>query len=460
MATAQNAEPTSPQEIVDRLPRFPSRDLDHIPGDYGLPFFGYTFHFLTDFKGYLNKMAETHGPIFRSSVMFQRGIHILGPQANEFVLKDADRIFSNKLAWDPILDKLFPNGLMLRDFDVHRYHRRILQGAFKKQALQSYMIKMNPHIALGIQQWPEDKTFRYFDAIKALLLDVAAEVFLGLDMGTEADKVNQAFVDAVDASLAVLRVDIPGTTWHRGLKGRRYLEQFISGLIKQKRQTESADFFSQICHAQDEDGAMLSDEEIRDHMIFLLFAAHDTTTSTLSSIMYALAKNPEWQEILRQEAEALNTDYLDYDDLAKLEKAGWVFREALRMYPPLPTIPRRAIRETSYKGYRIPKNSLVSVSPLYTHYMPEYWSHPQQFDPERWSDERAEYKKHFYQWIPFGGGHHKCLGLNFAEIQSKLFMFHFFKQYKTSVKPGYEMDYQLVPLAMPKDGLQLQIHKR
>lgn len=130
------------------------------------------------------------------------------------------------------------------------------------------------------------------------------------------------------------------------------------------------------------------------------------------------------------------------------------------MYPPLPTIPRRAIRDCEYKGYKIPKNAAVGIHPMHTHYMEEYWTNPYLFDPQRWSPERAEYKKHFYQWVPFGGGHHKCLGLNFAEIQTKVFLFHFLKRYTVDVKPGYVMDFQTVPLAMPKDGLIVQIHRR
>ena len=122
-----------------------------------------------------------------------------------------------------------------------------------------------------------------------------------------------------------------------------------------------------------------------------------------------------------------------------MEKTTWVFREALRMHPPLPTIPRRVVEDVEWQGYTIPKNSLVNISPLHTHYMEEYWSNPYSFDPERFSPERAEDKQHFYQWIPFGGGHHKCLGINFAELQTKTFLFHFLRQYRVSVKPGYEM---------------------
>lgn len=449
------------REKAEQLPRMPQRNLKNIPGDYGKPLIGDTFPFLKDFHGLINEKARQYGPVFKGSIMFQRGVTLLGPEANEFVLRDAAHVFSSRAAWNPLLEKLFTNGLMLRDFDNHKFHRRIMQQAFKKKALAGYMGHMNPHIAGGIENWPRGEEFSFFDAIKSLLLDVGAGIFLGLQMGPESRKVNESFVAAVDASLAVLRLPIPGTTWERGMRGRRYLERFMTDLIPEKRKSDGDDFFTELCQAADEEtDVQLTDEDVMNHMIFLLFAAHDTTTSTLSSIMFALAKNPQWQDTLAEEARSLGKDELEYDDLQKLEKATWVFKEALRMHPPLPTIPRRTTEEVEWRGYRLPANTLVNIVPLYSHYMEEYWSNPYQFDPERFSPERAEEKNHFYQWIPFGGGHHKCIGLNFAELQSKVFLFHFLRNYRVKVRQGYDMPYQQVPLAVPKDGLPITIEKR
>ncbi len=453
MNTMQDAQAKAAQ-----LPWMPQRKLDHIPGDYGLPLFGHTFAFLKDFQSLVNDTAQKYGLVNRGSIMFQRGVSLLGPDANEFVLRDQAHVFSSRAAWNPLLEKLFRNGLMLRDFSDHKFHRRILQQAFKKPALSSYLDSMNPHIARGISQWPQGREMSFFKGIKSLLLDVGAETFFGLEMGRDAQRVNDAFVAEVDASLAVLRVMIPGTTWYKGMKGRQFLEKFVTGLIPERKAGNGTDFFSELCRAAaEEEGPTLSDEDIMNHMIFLLFAAHDTTTSTLSSIIYALAKNPDWQERLRQEYLDLGKDAVEYDDLNNLQQTTWVFKEALRMHPPLPTIPRRTVEEIEWQGYTLPRNTLVSVVPLHTHYMEEYWSDPYRFDPERFSPERAEDKKHFYQWIPFGGGHHKCIGLNFAELQSKVFLFHFLRNYRVEVTPGYTMEYQQVPLAMPRDGLPIRI---
>ena len=439
-------------EITATLPKKPTNKVSHIPGDNGPPVVGYTFQFLKDFHGLVNKMAARYGEVFRYRAIMQDVITLLGPDANEFLLKDSDHNFSSKLAWDVVLEELFPNGLMLRDFDNHKLHRKILQGAFKKNVMEGYVERMSQLFDVALPHWKTNQEIHFFDNIKKLLLDSGAQLFLGVKMGREAEKVNEAFIAAVDASLAVVRVPIPGNTWWKGLRGRRYLEKFIGNLVAQKRASNGNDFFTQICNAKGDDGEVLNDREVIDHMIFLLFAAHDTTTSTLTSIVYRLAKHPQWQQKLRDEFNSIGVEHLNYDDLEKMEQTSLVFREVLRMHPPLPTIPRRAIRDIEFKGYKIPKNAAVGVVPLHTHYMPEYWTNPYKFDPERFTPERAEHKKHFYQWVPFGGGHHKCLGLNFAEIQSKVFLYHFLRRFEVSVKPGYEMPFQIVPLAVPKDG--------
>lgn len=437
--------------------RMPEPAITHIPGDSGWPVFGDTFEFLRDYKGLTERKYHRYGPVFRTYGMFQHTIVLLGPDANQAVLRDQAENFSSKLAWDPLLDRIFPNGLMLMDGDIHKYNRKLLQTAFKKSAIEGYLQRMNPHLAQGVAQWPQRRSFAFYEHIKRLLLDVAAEVFLGVDMGEDAARINQSFVHAVDASVAVVRLPVFNNRWHKGIKGRRFLEQFIGRHIDAKRAGAGRDFFTHICQVKDDDGHEFARQAIVDHMIFLLFAAHDTTTSTLCSIIYSLAQNPQWQQRLRDEYRALGKDSLDYDDLARLESTEWVFREALRLYPPLPTIPRRCLRDTEILGHRIPRNAGVGISPLFTHYMPEFWSNPQRFDPERFAPARAEDKRHFFQFVPFGGGHHKCLGLNFAEVQSKLFLFHLLRRYRVGVAPGYAMQYSRVPMSLPTDGLPITL---
>ena len=182
-----------------------------------------------------------------------------------------------------------------------------------------------------------------------------------------------------------------------------------------------AELFPQLCQACDEHGQQYSDEEIVDHLIFLMMAAHDTTTSAITTMVYAMARHPQWQERLRVEARTAvdrlrvaGRSAATLDDLATMTQTEWVFKEALRLYQPLPTIARRALADVEIHGMRIPAGTPVAVFPIQVHRSPRWWSEPDHFDPERFSPARAEHRRHPFAWVPFGGGAHMCLGLHFA----------------------------------------------
>lgn len=448
---------TAPEQ-AEQYPPPPkeNRDLEHIPGDYGLPLLGHTLTFVTDPEK-LSERLSRYGHIYRTSVFFQRVVVLLGADANEFVLADRGKNFSSYLGWARQLNPFFPRGLMLRDGDDHRHHRRLMQGAFRKDALAQYLQAMQPEIAAGLDGWKDSHELRFYPAIKALTLDLAARVFLGVPLGREAERVNRAFLDTVAASISVVRVPVPGLAFWRGRRGRAFLERFIRERIPAKRDSDDSDLFAQLCRATDESGEVYSDQEIVDHMIFLMMAAHDTTTSALTTMVYNLAKRPDWQERLREDSFALGKSQLEHGDLEQLERMSWVFRESLRLAPPLPTIPRRTVRDCEFRGYTIPANTAVSVSPSFTQHMEEYWTDPEAFDPERFSPERAEHKRHPFAWAPFGGGAHMCIGLHFAELQTKAIMHQLLQRFRITVPDGYEMRLQIVPIAKPRDGLPVHL---
>ena len=448
----------------DDLPIKANDNLDDLPGTYGWPIIGQTFKFLRSPRASQNEMHEKYGNVVKSSALFQRSVILLGPEANELVMIDKDKNFSSRLGWHFFLDQLFHNGLMLRDFEDHRAHRRVMNTAFKPQALKNYMDSMNPVIETEIKSWASIADFHFYDGIKELTLSVAAVVFVGMELGEEADKVNQAFIDTVAASLAIVRIPVPGLALWRGLKGRKFLIEFFSGMIAEKRQSDGEDMFSQFCRSQNEEGEYYSDEDIVDHMIFLMMAAHDTTTSALTTMVYALGKHPQWQVKAREECLALyqetGNQHLAYEDQDKLELVEWIFKEALRMYTPVPSIPRRALRTFEFQGHTIPANTSVVVSPSFTHYMPEIWANPEAFEPDRFSPQRAEDKQHAFAWVPFNKGAHMCIGLHFAYMQVKAVMYQMLREYEYALPDNYVLNMLEVPIPKPKDRLPMTLRTR
>ncbi|MDP3077778.1 cytochrome P450 [Bradyrhizobium sp.] len=435
--------------------------LTHIPGDEGWPVIGKTLHVLADPKGQVERAAARYGLVYRSHLFGETSLTLLGPEANELVLFDQAKLFSSMHGWGRILGLLFPRGLMLLDFEEHRLHRRALSVAFKSGPMKSYLADLDTGIAARVSQWKaQPGPMLLYPAMKQLTLDLAATSFLGADIGPEVDDITRAFVDMVAASVAVIRKPLPGTAMARGVNGRKRIVAYFSEQIPIRRAKGGGDdLFSQLCHATHEDGALLSTQDIVDHMSFLMMAAHDTLTSSLTSFIGALAASPQWQDRLRQEVAGLGVaagEPTSLDNLEAMKLTEMAFKEALRLKPPVPSMPRRAVRDFTFKGYAIPAGAMLGVNPLFTHHMPEIWPDPETFDPMRFTEE-AQRGRHRFAWVPFGGGAHMCLGLHFAYMQAKCFARHFLQNLEVSLEPGYTPDWQMWPIPKPRDGLRVTL---
>lgn len=430
-----------------------------IPGGRGLPLLGHTVQIMKDPVGFARKRYQKYGEVFSSNMFGIEMVSMAGGDANQFVFQNKGDLFSNNQGWDFFIGKFFHRGIMLLDFEEHRHHRRIMQNAFKKPVLVEYLAGMNEPIARGIRRWQPEKHFHVFTHVKQLTLDLATEVFMGEHLGPEADSINQAFVDTVRAGTALVRFPLPGGRWKKGLDGRKVLENYFRERIAAKRNSEGRDLFSQLCRAETEDGHRFSDDDVINHMIFLMMAAHDTTTITLCSIFYYLARHPHWQDRLRAESQRLGKEKLDFDDLENMEGMTLVMKEAMRMCAPVPSIPRKAVQDVVFKGYLIPKGSMVSVSPFFTHYMEEYWREPQRFDPMRFAEGRREDKAHPGCFIPFGGGAHMCIGRHFADLQVKAILHQVLLNFRWSVRRHYRMPLDMSSLPVPSDKLPVKLQR-
>ncbi|MET0251958.1 MAG: cytochrome P450 [Novosphingobium sp.] len=433
-------------------------EIAHIPGEDGWPVIGTTFKLLADPTGYSERMVAAHGRVFRNRSFGRSLVLLVGAEANELVLLDRDKLFSSAQGWGPVLDLVFPRGLMLMDFEAHRVDRRALGIAFKPGPMRHYADALGAGIAERLPQWAGD--LRFYPAIKALTLDLAATSFLGLPLGPEAERLNRAFVAMVQASIGVVRRPVPFTAMGRGVAGRRELVAWFTPQVLARRAGEGAgqDMFSQFCRATTEDGEPLPVEAVVDHMIFLMMAAHDTITSSATHLVWLLAKHPEWQDKLRAEAVAATggSGRLAYDDLGRMELTEMAFKEALRLLPPVPSIMRRALRDFDFGGYHIPAGTPVTVSVTLVHRMAEHWPEPERFDPLRFTPE-ATAARHKYAWVPFGGGAHMCLGLHFAYMQVKLLMAQLLTRYRIEVAEGYAPKWQAWPIPKPRDGLEVRL---
>jgi cytochrome P450 len=415
--------------------------LAHLP-HCGHPPIIADLRFLRDTLGFLRAVHERRGPVTRIFVFGRPQVLALGAEVNARTLFDHDDAFSAAGGWTPLLGELFPGGLILRDGADHRRHRRLMLPAFRRDRIDLYHRQMQPLVDATIGDWLQRGQVELHGCVKRLTLDIAARVFLGIQLQHEVDSVARDFIHLVQASAALVRYPLPGGAYRRGLQARERLVRFLSARIAARRTGDGDDLFSLLCRERDDDGHPYTDAEVVDHMVFMLMAAHDTTTSALATVVMALGEQPDWQQ------RATDEDGAD------------ILREALRLYPPLPTIARMATRELQIEGCRIPAGTRLIVAPLFVQRDPRWWTDPDRFDPGRFGPARAEHRSHPAAWTPFGGGAHMCVGMNFAEMQVQAVLRALRERARWTVAPGFRNDYAYLPIGRPRGGLPVHFEAR
>jgi cytochrome P450 len=435
-----------------------THEIERVPG---LPVLGNTVEFLRDARGFVLRWQAEYGDVYATRVLGQSVTALLSPQATKEVYIDRSENFSSEIGWSFTIGPMFSRGLMLRDFEDHRLHRRVMQHAFRRAALAGYMEQVNAlardHVAAALAGAGPDGIDVY-RMTKRLTLDIATQVFVGLDLGPRADVVNDSFVAMMRASVWPVRRNIPGTPFARGLAARATLQELLTELATERRaQPEGSDLLSRLCHATTEDGRPLEVDEVVDHMIFLLLAAHDTTTATLTVMLWHLSQHPEWQQRLAEEAAELGGGDVTIGNYKDLVAAELVMKEALRLSPPVPFSPRGVLRDCEVAGVPLRAGQMITLASLGLHRHPDWWTDPDTFDPNRFAPDRAEDRAHSHLYVPFGGGAHLCLGNHLAELMTKAVMAAILAEHRVSARPGQRMEMAAIPIPKPRGGLVLTV---
>jgi len=439
-------------------------DLKPVMGNHGLPVLGHLIELFRGGPEYILESYRRYGPVYYSETPALDAVVALGPDATQEVFSNRNKDFST-VAWQDVIGPFFHRGLLLMDFDEHHYHRRIMQEAFTRTRLSGYIAHMDTVAsAVVAHDWPvDDPRFLFMPAAKELTLDIASVVFMGHQPGSDRELVttiNEAFTTTTRSGGAIIRTPVPPFKWWRGLRARKVLEDYFFERVRARREAEGTDMLTVLCQTADDDGNSFSDTDIVNHMIFLMMAAHDTSTSTLTTMAYHLAANPQWQDRCRDEGARIGDGPLDIEALEKLETLDLVVNEALRMVTPLPFNVRRAVRDTQILGHYIPAGTNVNLWPAMNHRLEELWTDPERFDPDRFAEPRAEHKRHRYAFAPFGGGAHKCIGMVFGQLEIKTVMHRLLRRYRLELPhPGYRPRYDYAGMPVPIDGMPIVLRR-
>ncbi|PWW62332.1 cytochrome P450 [Actinokineospora spheciospongiae] len=426
-------------------------DLRAVPGDSGPPVLGHTLSMFRQGDFGLRRHREL-GPVSWARAFGARIVAATGPDAAQEVLVNRDKAFS-QAGWTFLVGPFLNRGLLLLDSEEHLHHRRLMQEAFTTSRIEGYLDRVDTLAKRVVPTWEPGPAY---PALRRLTLDVATEVFMDAPV-EDAAALQRAFTDTSRAGMAVVRRPVPGGRWSAGLRGRKALEDFFRPRIAERRTSTATDLFTALCQARTDEGHMFTDDDVVNHMIFIIMAATDSTTTALTSAMHQLGRHPDWQD--RARAECLSVDPPTVTSLGGLTALDLVVKESLRLVAPLPTLARRTVKDTSLQGHYVPKNTLVFLSPGISHKLDDYWTDPTRFDPDRFAEPRREDKSHRYAWMPFGGGAHKCLGMHFGMFEVKALLHAILRTFRWEFPPDYELVWDTNSIPVPADNLPIHLER-
>jgi cytochrome P450 len=425
------------------------------PGSFGLPVIGETISFLRD-RDFAQKRHERYGAIFKTHLFGRPTVMMLGAEANRFLFTNENQYFS--VTW-PYSTKVLlgPGSLAMQTREIHQKRRKLLSQVFQPRALAGYISTMESIIQSYFHKWQQMGTLTWYPELRKYTFDVACKLFIGTD--ATADSHFGELFEEYCQGLFSIPVRLPWTQFGRALRAREQLLAKIEEVVRQRQQQPSSldDSLGLLLQARDEDGNSLSLEELKDQVLTLLFAGHETLTSAIASLCLLLAQHPDILATARAEQQQLGFhEPLTLEHLKQMNYLELVIKEALRLIPPVGGGFREVIKECELNQYFIPKGWSALYQVNRTHRDVNIYTKVHNFDPLRFAQERAEDKTKAFSYIPFGGGMRECVGKEFAKLEMKLFAALLIREYEWELVPEQNLDMIMVPTPHPRDGLQVK----
>ncbi len=415
-------------------------DLKPVMGDPGIPFLGNTLEALADPLKSAMERFERYGQVSWSGALGMNMVTLVGPDAIEAVWMNRKKAFSSELGWEPMIGPFFRRGVMLMDFDEHMQHRRIMQQAFSRPRLNGYLDIMTPHIEKTLANWQVGQGFRMYSNTKDLTLSLATEVFMGAHVSeAEAHRLEKAFEAAVRGGQAMVRKDVGNWTWAQGLRGREVLQEYFRSEIPLRRGNDADDLFSVLCNSESDEGETFTDEDIVNHMIFVMMAAHDTSTIALSMLTYFLGRHPRVAAAsARGIAGPQQADHRLRRRRQASEHGARIQGDAAPQRPP-----RRHAVPHGHRGHRDlralhPEGHPAGHPPVGDHAAQGMVAQPDPLRSRTLLGGASRGQGPRFAWAPpFGGGAHKCIGLYFGGMEVKSILHQMLQRFEWTVPAGY-----------------------
>src|SRR5690349_13011296 len=437
------------------------------PGPKGSLIMGVMREFNRDTLGFITRCRRDYGDVVRSRFLYVTAYFVYNPADIETLLTTNAKSFRKAQSLrSPFFHRLVGNGLVTSEGDFWRRQRRLAQPAFHRQRISSYGDIMVQYANRALANWHDGEHRDLSKDMTRLTLEIVVKTLFNSDVSRDADHVGAMLSQIARpfASQATLkwiadnRLPTPGH--YRYFNAVREIDNIVFRIIAERRAsaTDEGDLLSMLLQAQDEDGSHMTDAQLRDEVMTLFLAGHETTALSLSWSSYLLALNPEAEQKFHRELEEVLAGRApEVSDLPRLKYTEMIAKEAMRLYPPAYAIGREAFEETEIGGFRVPKGTQLFAFPWVTHRDSRFFERSEEFVPERWTNGAAQSLPK-YAYFPFGGGPRQCIGNYFAMMEVVLLLATIGQRFRFAVEEEVEV---LPVLSLrPKNGIKVKLFHR
>jgi cytochrome P450 len=438
------------------------------PGPKGNLILGVMPEFNRDTLGFIERCRD-YGDVVRMRFLYLTVHFIYNPDHIEYVLSTNARNFiKSRSLRSPFFQRLVGNGLLTSEGEVWKRQRRLAQPAFHRQRISGYGDVMVEYAQRMTSGWQSGEVRDIHRDMMRLTLEIVVKTLFNADVSAEADKVGRVLSKMVKpfASQATLKwiLDnrLPTPTHRRFNEAAREIDEIVFRIIAERRLSGSdeGDLLSMLLAAHDEDGSQMSDRQLRDEVMTLFLAGHETTALTLSWAWYLLARNPEIEKKFHAELdEVLGGRLPVVGDLPHLKYTEMIAKESMRLYPPAYGVGREAIHEFELGGYRVPAKSQLFMFQWVTQRDPRFFTEPERFYPDRWTEDFNNSLPK-YAYFPFGGGPRACIGNYFAMMEIVLLLATIGQRFRFSLLPDHPVTLLPAMSLRPADGIKVTVEHR
>jgi cytochrome P450 len=424
--------------------------------------------FNRDTLGFVER-ARNHGDVVRMRFLYLTAYFLYHPDDIEYVLStNAKNFIKSRSVRSPFFQRLVGNGLLTSEGEFWRRQRRLAQPAFHRQRISGYADVMVEYTERLIASWSNGEKRDIHQDMMRLTLEIVVRTLFNADVSGDAAKVERALSQLVKpfSSQATLKwiIDnrLPTKTHRHFNKCAKEIDEIVYRIIAERRASGSdqGDLLSMLLAAHDEDGSQMTNRQLRDEVMTLFLAGHETTALTLSWAWFLLAQNPGAEERFHAELdEVLGGRLPTAADVARLKYTEMIAKESMRLYPPAYALGRESINECEVGGFRMPAKTQVFMFQWAVQRDPRFFAEPNGFVPERWTEEFAAGLPK-YAYFPFGGGPRACIGNYFAMMEVVLLLATIGRRFKFSLLPEHPVTLLPAMSLRPADGIRIEVKRR